>query len=119
MIGDRLVCHTGIIPFPMRKGWDRVHRLVVLPDYQGIGIGTKFIKAVADLREKEGRRVNLTTTTPSLVFALAKDDDWALVRKGRSKAGWKNGNSGFTETHLAGAASDRRITYSFNYQPKR
>ena len=51
VINGRLVCHTGIIQFPLRKGKKRVHRLVVLPDYQGVGIGTHFINQVAKIVE--------------------------------------------------------------------
>lgn len=69
VINGEIVCHTGVIYFPMQKGKKRVHRLVVLPDYQGIGIGTKFIKEVAKIVTAEGFELNLTTTTPSLVGA--------------------------------------------------
>lgn len=119
LIGDKIVCHSGVIPFPMRKGWDRIHRLVVLPDYQGIGIGTKFIKAVAEIRIAEGRKVNLTTTTPSLVPALTRDPDWSLCRYGRAKSSHANFNKyGTAYRHLSASESNHRITYSFNYDPK-
>lgn len=65
VLGGKIVCHTGIIYFPMQKGKKRVHRLVVLPEYQGIGIGTSFIRAVAEIVSSEGYELNLTTTTPA------------------------------------------------------
>lgn len=103
----------------MRKGWKRIHRLVVLPDYQGIGIGTKFIKEVAKIIDKEGYNVNLTTTTPSLVHALKKDKNWCLIRYGRVKGKMdfsRYGGDCSRETkNLDGASSGRRITYSFNF----
>lgn len=108
-----MVCHTGVIQFPIRKGWKRVHRLVVLPDYQGIGIGTKFIKAIAELYKNQGYEFNLTTTTPSLVHALVKDKDWTLARYGRSSVGF---SKGLKEKHLTETSSGHRITYSFNYK---
>ncbi len=120
MIGNELVCHTGIIQMPMRKGTKRVHRLVVLPDYQGIGIGTRFIKAVAEDISKQGFELNLTTTTPGIVHALTKSNDWCLGRYGYEKSGFKsfvkytNNNLG----HLKNASSRKRITYSFWFNPK-
>ncbi len=92
-----------------------MHRLVVLPDYQGIGIGTKFIKAVAKMVAERGYDVNLTTTTPALVNSLIKDDDWILSRFGRcnsslemfEKYGYKK------NTHLKKCQSNHRVTYSF------
>lgn len=113
MIDGKPVCHTGLIPFPLRKGWVRVHRLVVLPDYQGIGIGTKFIEAVAKKVEKEGLRVNLTTTTPALVHKLCRSKKWTLARYGRASA---TINRIFEMKHLSQSTSGRRITYSFNYK---
>lgn len=121
VINGEIVCHTGIIQMPMHKGKKRVHRLVVLPDYQGIGIGTAFIKEVAKLITKEGFELNLTTTTPALVGALTKDNDWVLARFGREKDGMKGfmryeASSGIKSEHLQRAASTKRVTYSFWYK---
>ena len=120
MIGNELVCHTGIIHMPMQKGKKRVHRLVVLPDYQGIGIGTKFIKAVAEDISKQGLELNLTTTTPSIVHALSKSKDWILSRYGYVKNDIKNFEEryGLASKHLANASSSKRVTYSFWFNTK-
>ena len=118
VINGELVCHTGIIHFPLKKGKKRVHRLVVLPDYQGIGIGTAFIKEVAKIITKEGFELNLTTTTPALVGALKKDKDWILARFGREKDGMKGYQryKGIETKHLNKSASTNRVTYSFWYK---
>lgn len=117
VINGEMVCHTGIIQFPMQKGKKRVHRLVVLPDYQGIGIGTKFIKEVAAMVTKRGYEVNLTTTTPSLVGALKRDPCWVLARYGRAHKmdGYAKRYKGSKTAHLANTTSINRITYSFWY----
>ena len=118
VVNGEIVAHTGIIQFPMRKGAKRVHRLVVLPDYQGVGIGTSFIKAVAEIIKQRGQELNLTTTTPALVGALRKDHCWVLARCGREKSGlngyarYKNNSLG----HLKKASSQTRVTYSFWYK---
>ena len=120
VINGEIVCHTGIIYFPMQKGKKRVHRLVVLPDYQGIGIGTKFIKAVAEIVRKDGFELNLTTTTPALVGALKKDPHWVLARYGRAKGSFAQfeKNYGKEWKYLQRATSKDRITYSFWYKEK-
>lgn len=99
----------------MQKGKKRVHRLVVLPDYQGIGIGTTFIKQVAEMVSNRGYELNLTTTTPSLIYALKKSDQWKLARYGRSKGSYKRMQElyGMKERHLDNASSKDRITFSF------
>lgn len=123
ILNGEVVCHTGIIFFPMRKGKKRVHRLVVLPDYQGIGIGTRFIKEVAKIVEAEGYELNLTTTTPALVGALRHDPEWILARYGRSddSSGWARyvDNGRQSKKHLGNASSSRRITYSFWHKERR
>ena len=120
MIGNELVCHTGIIQMPMHKGIKRVHRLVVLPDYQGIGIGTKFIKAVAEDITRQGLELNLTTTTPSIVHALSKSNDWILTRYGYIKQDFKKFEEKYSLTckHLNNAISYKRVTYSFWFNAK-
>lgn len=120
VINGEIVCHTGIIHFPLKKGKKRVHRLVVLPDYQGIGIGTAFIKEVAKIITKEGFELNLTTTTPALVGALKRDKDWVLARYGREKDGMKGYDryekSGIKAKQLKKSVSTNRVTYSFWYK---
>lgn len=99
---------------PMQKGKKRVHRLVVLPDYQGIGIGTHFIKEIAKMITRRGYELNLTTTTPALVGALRKDNDWVLSRYGRDISSMKYYKRyGKKLEQLANANSKKRITYSF------
>lgn len=101
----------------MRKGWKRVHRLVVLPDYQGIGIGTRFINEVTKHYIESGFNMNLTTTTPALVHALSRDKNWALHRFGRSTGSYRSFlKYGLHTKHLADAKSNNRITYSFNWK---
>ena len=121
VINNNIVCHTGVIQFPLRKGWKRIHRLVVLPDYQGIGIGIKFINEVSKHYKDNGWNVNLTTTTPSLIHGLGRNKNWALVRKGRVKNTlaknmvkyYKQANR-LKDKELG--SSDKRITYSFVFK---
>jgi len=100
----------------MRKGWKRGHRLVVLPDYQGIGIGMKFHDECAKIIQKEGFEVNSTTTTPALIHALKRSDLWSLVRFGRVKNTLaKNMKKYYGKKESEGiGSSSNRITYSFN-----
>ena len=124
LINGELVCHRGIIQFPMRKGWKRGHRMVVLPDYQGIGIGTAFEEFTSQYYADKGWNVNVTTTTPALVHALARSKKWKLVRAGRMKSNWNDFSIYGTkqdatheraQNHLLKTLSNNRVTYSFNF----
>ena len=124
LINGELACHTGVIQFPMRKGWKRVHRLVVLPDYQGVGIGTIFQDDVVKKYIDDNWNVNCTTTTPALVNSLRGSKKWKLVRSGRSKSSMndfiKYGTGDLDKDKkiaksIVKAQSNNRVTYSFNY----
>lgn len=120
MIGDELVCHRGVVQFPMRKGWKRGHRMVVLPDYQGIGIGTAFENYTSQHYADMGFTVNVTTTTPSLAHALIKSKKWRLLRCGRSKADPANYGKYYDNIKKNADAvskrkSNNRVTYSFYF----
>ena len=115
MNGNTLVCHTGVLHAAMMKGVKRVHRLVVLPPYQGIGIGTAFLRFVA--QQYPDYTFNLITTTPALRHAIEKDKDhWILRRSGKvhppSKASLKEGKP---MAHIARTLSCNRLTWSFDF----
>lgn len=105
----------------MRKGWKRGHRMVVLPDYQGIGIGTAFENYTSQYYADKGWKVNVTTTTPALVNALRRSDKWSLFRFGRQKSTWDNPTAakykkGSKQMKALGKSkSNNRVTYSFNF----
>ena len=113
----RLVAHTGVIQMPMKKGQKRIHRFVVLPDYQGIGIGTAFITEIGKLVTDRGYELNLTTTTPSLVPALCRHHNWVLARYGRVQGTYGYGRYSDAYKHLPNTMSNNRVTYSFWYKP--
>lgn len=94
-----------------------MHRLVTLPDYQGLGIGTRFVKFVADIYAKQGLKFNLITTTPALRYALMKDSKWLLKRSGYvSRAGNADKlEENFGLGHLNNTFSCNRETWSFDY----
>lgn len=69
-------------PHAYRKNLKRVTRLVVLPDYQGIGIGKKFLECVAQEYKRQGYGFSITTSAKNLICALSKSDDWMMYRCG-------------------------------------
>ena len=53
----------------------RVSRLVILPDYQGIGLGTRFLDAVCDMYA-DRNIVSIVTSAKNMIHALQKSDVW-------------------------------------------
>lgn len=70
------------------KGVRRIARVVVLPDYQGIGIGSAVTGAVADLVTGQGLRCGMTTSHPAMIGWLARSPLWRarrVMRHGSAK----------------------------------
>lgn len=65
----------------------------MLPDYQGIGIGRKFLNIIAKKYADEGFDVKITTSAKNLIYALRRDPNWIMQRysvNNKPKAGTKN-----------------------------
>lgn len=50
--------------------------MVILPDYQGIGIGTKFLNIVAEYYAQQGFEISMVTSAKNMIGALYKSDKW-------------------------------------------
>lgn len=91
-----------------RRTW-RVTRLVTLPDFQGIGIGSKLLQCVAELHIAGGDRLLITSSHPAVLSHCARSRRWRLRRvykhgrrPQRVRNGWYRGSWG-------------RATASFEY----
>lgn len=58
---------------------------MILPDYQGIGIGRAFLNVVAKKYRNDGFEFCICTSAKNLIMSLGKDDNWIFTRYGRSK----------------------------------
>lgn len=97
------------LPHPKAKNIKKVHRLVILPDYQGAGIGIKLLNEVGKIYKKDKWRYTIVTSAPSLINALKYSDKWACKHLGRmvAKTGILHGNNDSNNN------SKQRITASF------
>ena len=81
IIGDEPVCHLAVTPLFTAKAY-RATRLVVMPEWQGIGVGTKFLNAVCQYHlDGNGRcghkyPVFFHTSHPQLCGALRHSSKW-------------------------------------------
>lgn len=103
-------CSVLHFPHPKIKNMKKIHRIVVLPDYQGIGIGSKFLDKIAEIYSQKKQRVTITTSTPAFINSLNRDKKWAMTRK-PSRVG-QNSESSSIKTKT----SADRLTASFEYR---
>lgn len=58
----------------------KVHRVVVLPDYQGLGLGRRFIEFIAKMYVGQGNRFAITTSSKSAIASLMRCPRFRAVR---------------------------------------
>jgi GNAT superfamily N-acetyltransferase len=73
------VAFAATCPVAGFNGYRRFSRVVVLPDYQGIGVGGKFRDAVAELEAPRCRRLSLVTSHPAMIRSLQRSGRWRLA----------------------------------------
>jgi len=103
-------CSVIHFPHPSCSKFKREHRTVVLPDFQGVGIGNRFSEFVASLYKKSGFRFISTTSAPSMMFYRANSRNWRCHRFGRSANPGKT-----TNKQIAATISHKRISAGFEY----
>lgn len=79
------VCHLATSPKLQTSGM-RICRLVVMPEWQGLGLGVKFLNSVARMQftpinkhYERTSRVYISTSHPGLCACLRRDPAWVLV----------------------------------------
>lgn len=94
LVDGEPVCHVGVTPFFHGKAY-RASRMVVMPEWQGAGIGMRFLNYVCQLNlEGKGRKgyklpTLFHTSHPGLAAALRRDPKWiqtSAVTHGGNKA---------------------------------
>lgn len=110
IIGFMGVLHQ---PHGVNKKIKRVSRLVILPDYQGIGLGYRFLKSVAMYYTAQGFDFAIVTSAKNLIMKLARSDEWRLINLGVHKCLTKRSAIDFNRESL------RKVkTASFFYRTR-
>jgi GNAT superfamily N-acetyltransferase len=88
--GEQTVGFAASIPMPsgtLKKAW-RGHRTVVLPDFQGLGIGPRISDAVAQIHIDEGKRYYSRTAHPRLgAYRDRPNSGWKPTSKYKAGSG--------------------------------
>lgn len=83
-VEGELACHVAVSPW-FHVGGYRATRLVTMPEWQGAGVGTRFLNAIAQYHlDGNGRRgkqlpTYFHTSHPQLCAALRRSDKWVQV----------------------------------------
>lgn len=107
------LCAVLHFPHPKIKNMKKEHRLVVLPDYQGVGIGVKLSELVAKYYTDKGFVFSSVTSHPALINYRCKSKNWICTKKPCFAS--KQGKSS-TQKNMKVASN--RLTASFIYKNK-
>lgn len=111
LIDNNFCGFTSYITMPLKnkKKMYREHRTVVLPDYQGIGIGNKLSEFLAEyILINFDEYMYTTTSHPSIIFSRNKNSKWQMLKKPSIKSPHTNQNYRKTGSH-------NRLTASFKF----
>lgn len=82
-VEGELVCHLAVAPFFTANAY-RGTRLVVMPEWQGAGVGTKFLEWVCEYHKQGNGRCGkkfptlFHTSHPQLIAYLKRSPRWVL-----------------------------------------
>lgn len=109
-IDDNVCAFMSVLAFPhpvIKNVW-RAHRIVVLPDFQGIGLGNLLVDTVGEILKESGKSLFVITSNPAMITIAKKSPKWIITRKGREA---KNRE----KRQKNGPGSSERITASLKY----
>lgn len=87
LISDKPIGFVSILRYPsgtVKNAW-RGHRTVVLPEFQGMGIGSKISETVASFVLEQGGRFFSKTSHPSLGEHRERSELWKPTSKNKKK----------------------------------
>ena len=107
---NKPICFCGVIcmPHPKHGATWKIHRIVVLPDYQGVGIGVRMLDIIAEFYTGY---FGIVTSLNGFAQSLMKNKKWSLTRMGKTSP-----NKGMKSMNKT--LSSKRNTYSFRYNYK-
>lgn len=116
MVNNEIAGFISVLhfPHPKVKNLRKVHRLVVLPDYQGLGIGGRMLNEIAKIYCNQKYRFSIVTSQPNLINSLKKSKEWLCKNFGRNKPH----RGVLKNTQNSKSGSENRLTIVFEYNSR-
>ena len=112
---DKPIAFVTVAHVHMKSNYYRVSRLVVLPDYQGIGVGKRLMNFIAELYTSQiDLPFYIVTTNPQIIHGNLSD--WTLKRMGHVMGGT---NDSRINRGIRASLSKNRLTATLQYTPNR
>lgn len=79
LLAGRPVAMAALLASPARRGTWRVSRIVVLPDFQGLGIGGHVLQGLGQLYREHQQQLTITTSHPAMIRQLDRSPHWRVT----------------------------------------
>jgi GNAT superfamily N-acetyltransferase len=111
---NRPIAFIAVVHIHMRARYYRISRLVVLPDYQGIGVGKRLLNFIAELYTSQTKvPFYILTSNPQII--RGNIENWRIMRYGHASRGR---NDSRINAEIRSSLSRNRITVSLQYTRK-
>ncbi len=109
---DKPIGFVAILPFPGvgDSKTRRITRVVVLPDFQGLGLGKFIIDYISELYKSVGSTMYIRTINPAIGISLGRNKSWGVTSKHLKPI---NNSNNPQDTN--GQKRLRRVSYSYRY----
>jgi GNAT superfamily N-acetyltransferase len=74
------LCAIIHFPHPKKNNIVKYHRIVILPDYQGIGLGSMMLSEIGKLYKNKRYDLYITTTLKNFAKSLSKSKKFVCIR---------------------------------------
>lgn len=110
---EKPVAFIAVASVRMKAKYYRVSRLVVLPDYQGIGVGKRLLNFIAELYTSQTKMpFYILTSNPQII--RGNMNNWKITRVGHASKAKENTR---INSEIKISLSRNRITVSMIYTP--
>ena len=110
----RPIAFIAVVHTHMKARYYRVTRLVVMPDYQGIGVGKRLLNFIAELYTAQTKvPFYILTSNPQII--RGNMENWKITRFGHASKGRDNTR---INNEIRGSLSRKRVTVSMQYSSK-
>jgi GNAT superfamily N-acetyltransferase len=118
-IEGRCVVFTSSVRFvhPVAKNLHQAHRTVVLPDYQGLGLGGRLSDWLGEFLWRHGWRLNATIAHPALIAYRRASPRWRVLRSGFQSLKGHGPKADRDMGRHQLVFSSRRVSTSFAFTP--
>jgi len=113
LMNDKPIAFIAVLPLPSgtTKNAFRISRVVVLPDFQGLGIGIKILNFIGEMYMKDNKKMYIKTSNPALFLGMKNNiNNWLICKEMNNISQIKKHNKDFKTKQIK-----ESVTKSYKY----